>query len=238
MRSLALRTVLHERLGDDRDANPDHLGNRAPLHILCLGAHSDDIEIGAAGTLLSLLTERANCQVTWVVASSPARRAEEARASAEELLGGLAHLDIHLLDLRDGYLNSSGPDLKEDLEGVRSSLRSEPDVVFTHHRDDRHQDHRAISDLTWNLWRDHLILEYEVPKWDGDLAQPNVFVPLGADIVERKLNHLATHFASQCGKDWFDEETFRGLLRLRGVECRSPSRYAEAFHGRKLMLAS
>lgn len=212
-------------------------GAPRPLSILCLGAHPDDIEIGAAGTLLTLASQRPGSKVEWVVATSPGCRSQEARASATALLAGLAEVEVRLLGLRESYLDSSGPVVKEALEAVRDALPAEPDLVLTHHRDDRHQDHRALSDLSWNLWRDSLILEYEVPKWDGDLSRPNVYVPLSDAVVERKLTHLRTHFASQRGKDWFDDETFRGLMRLRGMECRSPSRYAEAFHGRKLVLA-
>lgn len=212
-------------------------GQSDALHALCLGAHADDIEIGAAGTLLSLLAGRQGSVVTWVVASASDVRGKEARDSADALLGGLASVDIRVLSLRDGYLDRSGHAVKEALEDVRASLISEPDVVLTHYRHDRHQDHRAISDITWNLWRDNLVLEYEIPKWDGDMGSPNVFVPLAPDIVERKLTHLQAHFASQRSKDWYDEEALRGLLRLRGMECRAPSRYAEAFYGRKLNLS-
>lgn len=212
-------------------------GARRPLSILCLGAHADDIEIGAAGTLLTLASERPGSKVEWVVATSPGSRSQEARASAAALLAGLAEVEVRLLGLRESYLDSSGPVVKEALAAVRDALPAEPDLVLTHHRDDRHQDHRVLGDLTWDLWRDNLILEYEVPKWDGDLSRPNVYVPLSEAVVARKLAHLRAHFASQRGKDWFDDETFRGLMRLRGMECRSPSRYAEAFHGRKIVLA-
>lgn len=210
---------------------------RRPLRILCIGAHPDDIEIGAGGALLTLVSERPGCAVDWVVATSPGGRDQEARVSAEALLADVAKVDVHLLGLRESYLDSSGDVVKEALQGLRDSLSAAPDVILTHHRDDRHQDHRTLSDLTWNLWRDHLILEYEIPKWDGDLGRPNVYVPLTETVAERKLRHLAEHFASQRGKDWYDDETFRGLMRLRGMECRSPSRYAEAFHGRKIVLA-
>ncbi|MBX3142973.1 MAG: PIG-L family deacetylase [Trueperaceae bacterium] len=210
---------------------------RRPLRILCIGAHPDDIEIGAAGALLTLLSERPGCTVDWVVATSPGAREQEARASAHALLAGLADVEVHLLRLRESYLDGSGVVVKEAMQGVRDALNDAPDLILTHHRDDRHQDHRALSDITWNLWRDHLVLEYEVPKWDGDLSQPSVYVPLSEAVVERKLAHLRAHFASQRGKDWFDDDTFKGLMRLRGMECRSPSRYAEAFHGRKVVLA-
>lgn len=214
------------------------LGPRTgPLHVLCLGAHSDDIEIGAAGTLLTLVTARPGTSVTWVVASAPGEREAEARRSAEALLGDVSRLDVRVLGLRDGYLDRSGADVKEALAAVRDGS-PDPDLVLTHHRDDRHQDHRAVSDLTWQLWRDHLVLEYEVPKWDGDLGRPNLYVPLSPEVVERKLRHLEEHFASQRGKDWYDAVTFRGLMRLRGMECRALSRFAEAFHARKVVLGA
>lgn len=222
------------RLPGERD---EQTTSRTGHHVLCLGAHSDDIEIGAAGSLLTLLAGRPGSHVTWVVACAHGERADEARESAENLLNGFATVEVRLLGLRDGYLDGSGAVVKEAIDTVRKSLASEPDVVFTHYRHDRHQDHRSISDITWNLWRNHLILEYEVPKWDGDMGSPNVFVPLAAHVVERKLAHLATHFASQRTKDWYDDETLRGLMRLRGVECRSASRYAEAFYGRKVSLS-
>ncbi len=206
------------------------------LHILCLGAHADDCEIGAAGALLTLLTGRPGSTVTWVVATGDPVRSREARDSAEALLRDKASVDIRQLGLRESYLDRLGPEVKEAFEEVRSSLSREPDVVLTHHRQDRHQDHRAVSDITWNLWRDHLVLEYEVPKWDGDLGQPNFYVPLTPEVAERKLSHLAGHFASQRGKDWYDDGTFRGLMRLRGMECRAPSGYAEAFYARKVIL--
>jgi len=208
-----------------------------PLHVLCLGAHSDDIEIGVAGTLITLLEARPGSSVTWVVAAASGERDAEARNSAEALLRGVAAVDVRVLGLRDGYLDRVGADVKDALAAVRDDSPA-PDVVFTHHREDRHQDHRAISDLTWQLWRDHLVLEYEVPKWDGDLGRPNLYVPLPGEVAARKLAHLEDHFASQRGKDWYDADTFRGLMRLRGMECRAPSRFAEAFHARKLVLGA
>lgn len=205
-----------------------------PLNVLCLGAHSDDIEIGAAGTLLTLLDSREGSEVTWVVGSAPGARTQEAESSASVLLAGLARFELRILELEESYMDRS-PDTKRALTEVRAVCPS-PDVVFTHFRFDRHQDHSALSDLTWQLWRDQLILEYEIPKWDGDIGTPNLFVPLAESVVERKLGHLADQFGSQRTKDWYDAETFRGLMRLRGMECRAPSRYAEAFHVRKLRL--
>lgn len=214
------------------------LGRRdlAPLHILCLGAHADDVEIGAAGALLTLLTARPSSRVTWVVATADGKRAREAEHSAAALLESIANVEMRLLGLRESYLDRSSPVAKEAFEEFRSGLDAEPDLVLTHFRGDKHQDHRFISDITWNLWRDQVILEYEVPKWDGDLGQPNLYVPLDPEVTERKLSHLAQHFASQRGKDWYDDGVFRGLMRLRGMECRAPSGYAEAFYARKIVL--
>lgn len=206
-----------------------------PLAILCLGAHADDIEIGAAGALLTILGERPGSEVTWVIATAPGTRKAEAVSSAEELLDGVARLGVRVFDLKESYLDRSD-EAKATLAAVREELPS-PDVIFTHHHDDRHQDHRAIAYLTWQLWRDHLILEYEIPKWDGDLGRPNAYVPLTESTANRKVRHLARHFASQRGKDWYDAQTFLGLMRLRGMECRAPSHYAEAFHARKLVFA-
>lgn len=211
-------------------------GDAAALHVLCLGAHSDDAEIGAAGSLLTLLKHRPGSTLTWVIATGDAVRSQEANDSIEALIGGLASIDVRQLGLRESYLDRLGSEVKEAFEEVRASLSTRPDVIVTHYRHDRHQDHRVVSDVTWNLWRDHLILEYEVPKWDGDLGQPNLYVPLDPAVVERKLSHLAQHFASQRGKDWYDDAVFRGLMRLRGMESRAPSGYAEAFYARKIVL--
>lgn len=202
-----------------------------PLSVLCLGAHADDIEIGAGGALLSWIASGAQVSVRWCVASAVGARGDEARASAADFLSG-ARCEIALGGFRDGYFPSEGPALKDWVEALKSGPR--PDVILTHRRDDAHQDHRAISELTWNAFRDHFILEYEIPKWDGDLAQPNLYVPLSDDILSRKIDLLNAHFGTQRSKAWFDEETFRGLARLRGVECRE--RYAEAFWARKLTL--
>jgi LmbE family N-acetylglucosaminyl deacetylase len=206
----------------------------APLEVLCLGAHSDDLEIGCSGSLLSLLAGRPRARVTWVVFSAPGARADEARAGAEAVLGDAADTRVWLHEFRDGFFPYVGAELKEIFEKLKQAV--EPDLVFTHTRHDLHQDHRLVNELTWNTWRDHAILEYEIPKYDGDLGAPNVFVPLSAEVCERKLALLMRCFSSQRSKHWFSEETFRSLLRLRGLECRAPSGYAEAFHGRKLRL--
>lgn len=201
------------------------------LSILAIGAHSDDIEIGAGGAILSWIASGAQVSVDWCVASAAGGRAEEARASAADFLGGAARADVHLAEFRDGYLPAERSAVKDWVEGLKALS---PDVILTHQRNDAHQDHRLISELTWNTFRDHLILEYEIPKWDGDLGQPNAYVPLADAILSRKIELLHRHFGSQRSKAWFDDETFRGLARIRGVECRT--RYAEAFYARKLML--
>jgi len=207
---------------------------RAPLTVLCLGAHPDDIEIGCGGTVLRLLAERSRVTVHWVVLSGDARRAQEARRSAERFLRGAAARHIRLDQFRDGFFPYEGAALKEVFEQLKAGVA--PDFVFTHRRDDAHQDHRLVSELTWNTFRDHCILEYEIPKYDGDLGAPNVFVPLSPRIRRQKIRILLTAFPSQASKRWFTESTFEGLMRLRGVECAAREGYAEAFHGRKITL--
>ena len=205
------------------------------LSILCLGAHSDDIEIGVGATLLGLLNHGIALKVQWCVLSGASEREREARASATEFLLGAKEANIELLSFSDGFFPQEGRAIKCWFEELKR--RVEPDVVFTHYRDDAHQDHREVCQLTWNTFRDHLILEYEIPKWDGDMGRPNLYVPIAAGLVERKIKLLMQHFGSQRSKQWFDADTFRGLARLRGVECRAPECYAEAFFARKLMLA-
>jgi LmbE family N-acetylglucosaminyl deacetylase len=201
------------------------------LSVLCLGAHSDDIEIGAGGTILSWIAAGAEVSVDWCVLSAAGERAVEARASAADFLAGAARSELHLAEFHDGYMPAERSAMKDWVEGLK---RLTPDVILTHARDDAHQDHRLLCELTWNTFRDHLILEYEIPKWDGDLGQPNLYVPLSEDTLARKIELLHRHFGSQRSKAWFDDETFRGLARLRGMECRE--RYAEAFFARKLAL--
>lgn len=205
------------------------------LSVLCLGAHSDDIEIGAGGTLLSWIAMGARLEVHWCVLGATGPRRAEAEASAAAFLAGAASTKIELGNFEDGYFPYQGAEIKMWLKDVRDT--SDPDVVLTHRRNDAHQDHREISLLTWNLFRNHLIFEYEIPKWDGDLDRPNIFVPLTDAILERKIELLHVHFGSQRSKDWFDDETFRGLARLRGMECRADERWAEAFVLRKGTLA-
>lgn len=210
------------------------LGER--LSVLCLGAHSDDIEIGAGGTILGWIDDGVALDVTWCVLSAKAARAEEARLSADAFLAGVRSKRIELAGFTDSYFPSESAAIKRWLEEIRATCR--PDVILTHRGDDAHQDHREVSRLTWNAFRDHLILEYEIPKWDGDLSRPNAYMPLSEATIARKIELLLAHFGTQRAKDWFDAETFRGLARLRGMECRAPERYAEAFSVRKLRLGS
>lgn len=210
------------------------LPRRGPLVLLCLGAHADDLEIGCSGTVLRLIAERRRVDVHWVVFSGDARRAREAHDSARRLLRGAASLDVEVAGFRDGFFPFDGAAIKEWFEQVKR--RVDPDLILTHRGDDAHQDHRMVSELTWNTFRDALILEYEVPKYDGDLGRPNVFVPLGPAIRRRKVRHLMSAFPSQRRKRWFTASTFDGLMRLRGVECAAPEGYAEAFYARKLLI--
>lgn len=201
------------------------------LRVLCLGAHSDDIEIGCAGTLLRWLSEYERVDVTWAVMSAAGVRGDETRASAQALLEGAATRDIVLGDFEDAHLPADFARAKAFVRELKE--RSDPHVVLTHRLEDAHQDHRAVAELTWQTWRDQLILEYEIPKYEGDLGRPNLFVPLPAAIAQRKTDHLLAHYGSQRSKDWFSAETFSSLMRLRGIECRAESGWAEGFHLRK-----
>lgn len=204
---------------------------KGPLELLCLGAHCDDIEIGCGGTLLYLL-QTYEVSVTWVVLSGSGERRLEAKASADAFLKNASATTIKFADFKDSHFPYEGERIKTYFRELKGEVA--PDLIFTHYRQDRHQDHRTVSDLTWNTFRNHFLLEYEIPKYDGDLGQPNAFVPLSETVREQKLGLLASHFKSQQDKPWYDRETFSALLRLRGVECQS--RYAEAFYGRKLRL--
>jgi len=200
---------------------------REQLRVLAIGAHSDDIEIGCGGTLLRLASEVQQLDLTWVVLSADGSRADEARAGAEAF--GATTVEVEAYE--DAFFKY-GREVKEHFEGLKG--RVAPEVVLTHHGSDLHQDHRLVAELTWNTFRDHLILEYEIPKYDGDLGAPNVFVQLDEEIARRKLEALQRCFPSQAGKPWFTDDVFRGLLALRGMESRAPSGFAEAFYGRKL----
>jgi len=203
------------------------------LQILCLGAHSDDIEIGCGGTLLKLQAEHPDVTFHWVVFSADERRACEARRSVGLFLKPTARREVVVHGFRDGFFPSVWGEIKEHFEALKTQVA--PDLVFTHYRGDRHQDHRVVSDLTWNTFRDHLILEYEVPKYDGDLASPNCYVPLDETTCRTKVDYVLSAFESQRGKRWFTSETVRGLMRIRGVEAAAPGGYAEGFYAHKLL---
>jgi len=202
--------------------------------ILCVGAHSDDIEIGVGGTLLALAEQISDLEICWVVFSAPGARAEEARQSADDFLAGAARKKIKIGSFRESYFPSEWPAIKDWFEKIRSEI--EPDIVFTHYRDDRHQDHRVLSDLAWNTFRNHLIFEYEILKYDGDLGRPNVFMPLSEKLCTRKIELLLKHFKTQATKHWFTSDTFEAMHRIRGVEGASSTGRAEAFYCRKLVL--
>lgn len=211
-------------------------GGPEPLRsLLVVGCHPDDIEIGCGGTILTLTRALPGLEVTWVVlAAASQEREREARASADRFLQSAGTADVRIYGFRDGYLPYVGGEVKDVFEGLKEVV--DPQLVLTHTRDDFHQDHRLACELTWNTFRNHLVLEYEVPKVDGDLGRPNVFVPLTEATVAEKIELLHRHFPSQTEKHWFDEETFRGLMRLRGMESNGPTRYAEAFVARKLAI--
>jgi LmbE family N-acetylglucosaminyl deacetylase len=203
--------------------------------ILCLGAHSDDIEIGCGGTVMKLIDANPELHVDWVVFSSDQARAAEAEASARSLLRRARSATVRVEEFRESYFPYIGSAIKEYFDELGAALS--PDVVFTHSGADLHQDHRLLSELAWNTFRGHLILEYEIPKYDGDLGRPNVFVHLDQAVSARKLDHLMQAFPSQREKHWFSRETFLSTLRLRGIESGSPDGHAEAFYCRKLVLA-
>lgn len=210
------------------------LGPSSSLQVLCLGAHSDDIEIGCGGTILRLLEDYPQIDVRWVVFGAVGERMQEARSSAEAFLARAARKTIMLKEFRNSFFPYQGEEIKECFEQIKKDAA--PDIILTHYREDLHQDHRLICEFTWNTFRDHLILEYEIPKYDGDLGKPNFFVPLDKTICDRKAAMIVEHFPSQAGRQWFSEDTFFGLMRLRGVEANSPTKYAEAFYCRKLVL--
>ena len=211
-----------------------HKANQEPLNVLFLGAHSDDIEIGCGGTILRLIREYPDVQITWVVFSALGERGLEARNSADDFLQDVHGKNVIVHEFRDGYFPYRGAEIKDIFERLKQETT--PDLIFTHCRHDLHQDHRLLCELTWNTWRDHFILEYEIPKYDGDLGRPNVFVPLTAATCEKKVGLIMETFLSQQGRSWFQRETFFSLMRLRGMECNAPSGYAEAFYGRKMVL--
>ena len=203
--------------------------------VLCLGAHSDDIEIGCGGTILKLVGARRGLHVIWVVFSAEGTRSREARLSAASFLRGVGKSTIVIKRFRNGFFPFEGRRIKEYFERLKRICR--PDIVFTHYLDDRHQDHRVLSDLAWNTFRNHLILEYEIPKYDGDLGSPNLFVSLDEKVCRAKADSLGKFFRTQANKHWFTDDLFFSLMRLRGMECASTTKYAEAFYCRKLAVA-
>lgn len=206
------------------------------LSVLCLGAHSDDIEIGAGGALMTLIAQGTGLDAHWCVMSGSAARRAEAENSARDFLAGAHSQRIEIMSFRDGSFPAQYEGIKAWFEDLKA--RAKPDLILTHRRDDRHQDHREVCQHTWSTFRDHMILEYEIPKWDGDVGQPNAYVPLRAEVLDRKIELLMKHFGTQRSKAWFDDEVFRGLARLRGMECAAPERYAEAFTARKLAITA
>lgn len=206
----------------------------SPLRrILCIGAHSDDIEIGCGGTMLRLLAEHPGVSVLWVVLGGNEAREREAKVSAEQFLAHAGSSEVRVRKFKDAYLPFMGEQVKDFVESLKMF---DPDLIFTHRREDAHQDHRLLGELTWNAFRNHCILEYEIPKYDGDLGHPGFFVPLDEAVCRRKIEVLMASFPSQAGRQWFSEDTFWAMLRIRGVECNSPTRFAEAFHCRKFLI--
>ena len=210
------------------------IGKNRGIKILCLGAHCDDIEIGCGGTILKLLKNSNNAEVNWVVFSSDSKREEEARSCANIFLKNAGKKKIEIKNFSNGYFPFVGGEIKDYFENIKSKFP--PDLIFTHYRKDLHQDHRTISELTWNTFRDHLILEYEIPKYDGDLGSTNLFVPLEYSICKQKINNILRSFKTQYDKHWFTEELFFSVLRIRGMESVSPSKYAEGFYCRKILM--
>lgn len=209
------------------------LGSAGPLRILAIGAHPDDIEIGAGGFLMEILESERDLAVDWLVLSGDDVRADEARASARSIVGNRADLWIEVATFRERYFPHQ-PGIKEHFDEL--SHRPRPDIVLVPRREDRHQDHAVVAELAWQTFRDQLILEYEIPKFDGDLGQPNLFTPLSIETVDRKIAHLLEAFPSQRDRSWFSADTFRAVLRLRGIESNAPSGFAEGFTARKLTL--
>ncbi len=206
----------------------------SPFNVLCLGAHADDIEIGCGATILKLIQDYENVNFYWVVFSADHIRAEEARASADLFLKDAQSHHVVVKTFRESFFNFIGAEIKEYFERLRKEF--EPDLILTHYRNDLHQDHRTISELTWNTYRDHTILEYEIPKYDGDLGKPNVFMSLNEKQCKKKVSYIMNTFKSQQDKGWFTEDTFLSIMRLRGIESNASSHHAESFYSRKLVL--
>jgi len=204
-----------------------------PLTILCLGAHSDDVEIGCGGTIMRLLEEHPGSTVRWVVFAAPGVREAEARACASGFLRVAGSSSLEILQHRESYFPAETAQIKDVFEALKTQLN--PDLIFTHRLEDRHQDHRVVAELTWNTFRNHLIFHYEIPKYEGDLGHPNCFVPLPRNIADRKVDLLLEHFKSQHGRPWFRSDTFHGLMSIRAAECNAEESRAEAFYVSKLV---
>jgi LmbE family N-acetylglucosaminyl deacetylase len=206
---------------------------RESFRLLCLGAHSDDIEIGCGGTILRIAAEIPGLVVRWIVFSGDERRRNEAQNSATAILEHVPQKQIEVLGFRDGYFPSQSADIKDYFESVKRDF--DPSLILTHWQNDAHQDHRLLAELTFNTFRNHLVLEYEIPKYDGDLGNPNFFVPLTRAQLQQKIDTISHHFVSQRGRSWFDDETFVAMARLRGIGCNAPEGVAEAFYVRKIV---
>ena len=204
------------------------------INVLVLGAHCDDIEIGCGGTLLSIMSSDVKVNITWVVFSSNEKREAEAVTGAGLFAKHAQNLDLRIFDFRDGFLPYNGEQLKECFEGLKKDI--DPDLIFTHYRHDLHQDHRVVSEITWNTFRNHFILEYEIPKWDGDIGAPSCFVHLDEKTAQQKITYLQQAYNSQQTKAWFTDDLFWSMMRIRGMESNSPSSVAEAFYSRKTVL--
>ena len=213
-----------------------HFDLSAVKSVLCIGAHPDDIEIGCGGTILSLLERNPSLRVDWAVFGCNSQRKVEAKHAFDAWCNGNENCVAHLYDFEDTLFPSQIVAIKKAMHRISETVH--PDIVFTHRREDLHQDHRTLAEVTWNTFRNHLVLEYEIPKYEGDLGNPNVFAPLSKEHASKKVDLILNHFASQQGKPWFDRETFQAIMRLRGVESKSESGFAEAFHGRKVWLAT
>lgn len=203
------------------------------INILCLGAHSDDIEIGCGGTILRILQEFDNIWVKWIVFSALKDRKTEAVQSAKNFLNSVKKQDVIIKDYKENYFPFIGDKIKDYYDEIKYNYN--PDIIFTHYKNDAHQDHKIISDITWNTFRNHMILEYEIPKYDGDLGSPNVFIKLPENVCQQKIEYVMNTFKTQKRKNWFTDDTFWSLLRLRGMEAKSPSKYAEAFYCKKII---
>jgi LmbE family N-acetylglucosaminyl deacetylase len=210
------------------------LNDARPLRLLCLGAHCDDIEIGCGGTMLKWVGAGRELEVRWTIFGSDPCREREARKSARIFLQQVPDHKIVIHSFRDGFFPYVGAEIKQRFEQLKQEFS--PDLILTHYRQDLHQDHRVISDLTWNTFRDHLILEYEIPKYDGDIGAPNLFSHLDESTARQKARTIIDCFQSQGQKRWFGEDTFLAMLRLRGMESNAPTKYAEAFYCRKIIL--